>query len=569
MIRIRRWAESSANDRAILASVLGIYERAFPYYPNYSAKIAKLVTGRHTYPCEVFLLVAEGHKGRVLGFSLFFLFAKERFAYLDYIASDPIRASRGIGAALYEATREWVLKRNIKILVFDVPPDDPDLLEDHSRLAINKKRLAFYEGFGARPIINTFYERVSTKANEGYPTYLVFDPLSPETLLHKAQLKRIITELLKLKGNLSIKDKKVKDILKSIEDDPVNVRQPKYASKPPQAKSWSVIDLVDVGDTHQIHHLHEKGYVERPARIAALKKGLEGFSVQIHKTKKFPVKHIYEVHSKEMVHYIEHASKALSAGAILYPTVFPLRRPERQPKTWDMKAGYFCIDTFTPLTSNVFAAAMQSAWGALTGADLLLHGSAIVYSLCRPPGHHAERTVYGGFCYLNNAAIAAQYLSKHGRIAFLDIDYHHGNGSQEIFYKRSDIYFISIHGHPSQAYPYFSGFADELGEGEGLHFNRNFPLYPDTDDKKYLSTLGKACKLIETFKPDYLVISLGLDLMKGDPTGTFLVSLKGIELIGHRLGQLRLPSLIVQEGGYSRSNLRQGISKFFKGFLTA
>ena len=143
---------------------------------------------------------------------------------------------------------------------------------------------------------------------------------------------------------------------------------------------------------------------------------------------------------------------------------------------------------------------------ALTAATLIANGERFAYALCRPPGHHAERRIYGGFCFLNNSAIAANYLSRQGKVALLDIDYHHGNGGQDIFYDRDDVLTVSIHGHPSHAYPNFSGYSDERGEGAGLGFNHNFPTEPPVDDERYLALLDKALGVVRAFKPRYLVL---------------------------------------------------------------
>jgi acetoin utilization deacetylase AcuC-like enzyme len=206
---------------------------------------------------------------------------------------------------------------------------------------------------------------------------------------------------------------------------------------------------------------------------------------------------------------------------------------------------------------------------ALTAAAQLLKGERFAYALCRPPGHHAERRIYGGFCFFNNSAIAANLLSRHGKVALLDIDYHHGNGAQDIFYARADILTVSIHGHPSHAYPNFSGYSDERGEGAGLGFNRNYPVEPPVDDLRYLDLLEKALHTVRVFAPRYLVLSVGFDIMCGDPTGSFAVTAQGIQRIGRRIGRLGLPTLIVQEGGYAIGNLRAGAHAFFVGLESA
>lgn len=193
----------------------------------------------------------------------------------------------------------------------------------------------------------------------------------------------------------------------------------------------------------------------------------------------------------------------------------------------------------------------------------------MAYALLRPPGHHAEHQAFGGFCYFNNNAIAAQYLSQYGRVAILDIDYHHGNGQQDIFYRRADVLTVSIHGHPKFAYPYFSGFEDEKGEGEGEGFNWNLPLPEAVDGPQYAPALEKALLRIEAFKPQFLIVALGLDTAKGDPTGTWSLRQKDFETNGRMIGELNLPTLVVQEGGYRNRTLGPNAMGFFKGLTTS
>jgi acetoin utilization deacetylase AcuC-like enzyme len=203
---------------------------------------------------------------------------------------------------------------------------------------------------------------------------------------------------------------------------------------------------------------------------------------------------------------------------------------------------------------------------SLTAADSILNGNSIAYVLTRPPGHHAERFVFGGFCYFNNAAIAANYLSKYGKVAILDVDYHHGNGQQQIFYERSDVLTISVHGHPSFAYPYFSGFKEERGDGEGRGYNFNFPLKEEINGSEHRKAIEKALVLIKKFKPEYLIIALGLDTAKGDPTGTWNLVPNDFSLNGKMIGKLSLPTIIVQEGGYRNRELGINPRQFLKGF---
>jgi acetoin utilization deacetylase AcuC-like enzyme len=227
------------------------------------------------------------------------------------------------------------------------------------------------------------------------------------------------------------------------------------------------------------------------------------------------------------------------------------------------------MDTTTPLIFDIYQIAKRAVESALTGAEKLLKGSQIVYALVRPPGHHAESRLFGGYCYFNNNAIAANYLSKHGKVAILDIDYHHGNGTQEIFYSRSDVFTLSIHGDPDFEYPFFAGFTDEEGEGEGFGYNYNVPLPRNVDGARYIHELIPLCEKIRIFSPKFLVVALGLDTAKGDPTGTWLLVSEDFEKIGEQIGLLKIPTLVVQEGGYLINHLGENALRFFRGFWRA
>lgn len=571
MLKIRQIHDLSSKQNATeFNQVLEIYEQAFSYYPQYTKKIAELFNEEVKKDFIITLFVIEGNKARIKGFALIFFFPELKYAYLDYIAIQKSASYRGYGAALYDISREWLLDKKCYGLFMDVPPDVPELLKDTSSLAINKKRMAFYEEFGAYPIIGTKYEQITHAANQGYFTYLVYDSLSTNKPLSAKHLKDVVKKILFIKGGLAANDKNVVAVLRSIKDNPIKLREPVYF-KPniPKRSDSSVINLVSTGDAHQIHHLKEKGYIQRPARINFILKGLEGLNIKNHKVKKFPDHYITDVHDKSLYNFLRSSSKLLDKSKLIYPNVFPVRNNNKLPKSIEMQSGYFCIDTFTPVTSNSFLAAKNAVNAALTGAELINKGADYCYILCRPPGHHAERKLFGGFCYLNSAAISANYLSKYGKVLFVDIDYHHGNGSQDIFYERNDVYFVSIHGHPSVSYPYFSGYTNEKGEGVGLGYNKNVPLYPGITDNDYLMILESELNpIIEFFKPLYLVISLGLDIMAGDPTGQFNISSRGIYRIGKYFSKLNLPTLVVQEGGYTLRNLKYGSHSFFSGLAT-
>jgi acetoin utilization deacetylase AcuC-like enzyme len=188
--------------------------------------------------------------------------------------------------------------------------------------------------------------------------------------------------------------------------------------------------------------------------------------------------------------------------------------------------------------------------------------------LSRPPGHHATREVASGFCYLNNAAVAAAVLLKdHRRVAILDVDVHHGNGTQEIFYERSDVLTISIHADPVRFYPFFWGYAEERGTGDGAGFNLNLPLVRGTADDDYLQTLNSAIAAIERFAPGALVVALGLDAYEGDPLRGLAITTPGFGRIGERIAALALPTVLVQEGGYLSDELGDNLSSFLQGFI--
>lgn len=219
----------------------------------------------------------------------------------------------------------------------------------------------------------------------------------------------------------------------------------------------------------------------------------------------------------------------------------------------DGKLSYYSMDAGTPITAGTWRAAYASAQVALTGAHRLSGGAAAVFSLCRPPGHHAAADVYGGYCFLNNAAIAAQALRDlgAGRVAVLDVDYHHGNGTQAIFYDRADVFFLSLHSDPRAEYPYFLGYADETGIGVGEGTNANYPLPHGTDYAVWSQALDDACRRIAAWKADALVVSLGVDTFDGDPISQFRLKSPDFTACGARLAQLAVPTLFVMEGGYA------------------
>jgi acetoin utilization deacetylase AcuC-like enzyme len=243
------------------------------------------------------------------------------------------------------------------------------------------------------------------------------------------------------------------------------------------------------------------------------------------------------------------AATHIEEGRTYYPSVFPKRR-ETEPDPSDIKqAGYFCFDSGTPLTNVTWEAAAWSAACAVAAAREIRSGSRLSYALCRPPGHHASRDLFGGYCYFNNAALAAEQLP--GRVAIVDIDFHHGNGTQELYWRDGRVLFVSIHGDPREFYPYFSGFASERGQGEGDGKTINLPLPRGCDLQEYLRVLDDdVLPELEAFAPEAIVLSAGLDTYRRDPIGAFTLDTPDFHAIGERLGALGKPIVVVQEGGY-------------------
>jgi acetoin utilization deacetylase AcuC-like enzyme len=307
---------------------------------------------------------------------------------------------------------------------------------------------------------------------------------------------------------------------------------------------------------------------ERAARLleAALKAGCRPVEPADHG--RGP---LASVHSAEYLGFLEgiHARWLEIPGAA--PEVLPNVHPERRDGPYPIapvgQAGYHQADTACPIADNTWDSARWSANSALEGAARLMDGASAVYSLCRPPGHHAFADRAGGFCYLNNAALATQALrGAHARVVVLDVDLHHGNGTQGIFYGRGDVLTISIHADPARFYPFFWGHAGERGEDAGAGANLNLPLPLGSGDEDYWPALDLACERLLSFAPGALVVALGLDAAHDDPFGGLAVTTKGFAQIGRRIGRLAFPTLLVQEGGYLSASLGANLGAFLDGF---
>ena len=328
-------------------------------------------------------------------------------------------------------------------------------------------------------------------------------------------------------------------------------------------------------NTHRLHNppfeIFDGGqhmpYLESPERMERIFSTLKNREwAEILEPEDFGLDPILAVHDAEYVDFLRTAFeewtqvKTSYEKKALLPATFPPRGWSHRPKSILGRAGYHMFDLSAPIMDGTYRGALGSANCALSGAKAIAAGEKSAFALCRPPGHHAGRSFCGGYCYLNNAAIAAHWLSAMGKIAILDIDYHAGNGTQDIFYERSDVLTISIHADPDGEYPAFCGYADETGAGQGYGFHRNFPLPAGTDEIRYLSVLDEALSLIKSFKPRFLVLSAGMDLYYGDPLGEFKVTREGIRQIGVQVASLKVPTLIVMEGGYNNQALGENIA---------
>jgi acetoin utilization deacetylase AcuC-like enzyme len=324
-----------------------------------------------------------------------------------------------------------------------------------------------------------------------------------------------------------------------------------------------------------IQRTHRQAYVlkqgaqadswERPERIDSILSAL-------HEARLGPVLEpedgglapVYAVHDEGMVAFLATAYAQQQAhgspGTPVFPTVFPAPGQRRRPDGFEGRKGYYCVDMEVPIEAQTWEAALASAHCAWTGAMRLRAGEPLVYALCRPPGHHAGPDFMGGYCYLNNAAIAARALGAGGEgVALLDVDYHHGNGTQAVFYADPGVWYGSLHVDPRAAYPFYAGYEEERGDQAGQGTNWNVPLPPGTGPKRYLSALDALLERLCAYDPRWIVVSAGLDTYRDDPIGTFQLSTDAYCEMGARIRALGRPTLVVQEGGYYLPDLGRNV----------
>ena len=342
------------------------------------------------------------------------------------------------------------------------------------------------------------------------------------------------------------------------------------------------------------HHLHAPEYeffrgervacFESPARADFVRAELIERGHEIREPSVDSSEVLRQVHSARYLAFLETAWAqwvAVDAGNAArqpFPSVWPVRtlRSDVEPQNFTAKLGLYSMDNGTPMVAGTWAAAKAGADAAASAATLISSGSKVNAAFCatRPPGHHAGADFMGGYCFLNNAAVAAQTLVNQinlrnqgcAKVAILDVDYHHGNGTQSIFYDRSDVLFVSIHGDPCSEYPFYLGHADEIGEGTGSGFNLNLPLPAGSSKAVWFAALAKACEKIKQFGADALVVSLGLDTFEDDPISTFALQSDDYLTLGARLNQLGLPTVFILEGGYAAKELGINASNVLGGF---
>ena len=336
---------------------------------------------------------------------------------------------------------------------------------------------------------------------------------------------------------------------------------------------------------HRHHHpereIEASGFqtpFEHPGRAEAIRTALASDDAfDLNAPDDWGLDPISAVHDPGLVAFLETAWEEyqLIHGAThdVVPDVFALPGLRQsmgagtEPGPVDARLGWWCYETTTPLTHGTYDAARSAVDVALSAGKAVVDGDPIAYGLCRPPGHHAARSVYGGYCFFNNAAVVAHHLASTTgtRVAVLDVDYHHGNGTQQIFYERDDVDVVSLHADPQRAYPYHTGFAEETGAGSGLGHNHNIPLEAGLDDEGYLAHLGRALELIDRVDPAVVVVSLGVDTFVGDPICDLALTTEGFERCGALVADLGRPLVVLQEGGYADELLGENVRRWLRG----
>ncbi len=321
--------------------------------------------------------------------------------------------------------------------------------------------------------------------------------------------------------------------------------------------------------TEELYYGKVTAYGDSIERVSNITKSLKKEKIfDFVKPELCPYEAILAVHDKNYLQFLE-MTQSLKAKEFVAPYVFPYdARLQKQNPIMPYRAGHFTFDSGAPIMKHTWEAACASASNSYASAQYLERTGEASYALCRPPGHHATANMYGGYCYLNNAAIAAKHLTQYGKVMIIDFDYHHGNGSQSIFYDSSDVFYLSLHAHPLVEFPFYSGFLEEHGIDEGFNYNLNVPLMPKTSSKEYFKNFEKSLNFaLKVMDPDYIVVSAGFDIQSKDPLGHFNMLEKDFYKLGKMLKTLNKKMMFVQEGGYLLKSLGKNVESFLKGYM--
>lgn len=322
--------------------------------------------------------------------------------------------------------------------------------------------------------------------------------------------------------------------------------------------------------------LHDGALVspfECPERIDLVLKHIRQAGFEVRNPDAYGLDPVRTVHDAGYVSFLETCWQAWQAAGHqgeAIPNIWPARsmRGDHIPRSISGQLGYYALAAETSISEGTFSAAMGSKDAALGAISHTLETQEPSFALCRPPGHHAAFDQFGGYCFFNNAAIAAQHALDAGkrRVAVLDVDFHHGNGTQQIFYSRNDVLFASLHGDPDVTFPYYLGYADETGVGEGEGFNLNYPMAPGTSVAEWMQRLEQALAAIKTQECELLIVSLGVDIFEGDPISAFTFKSEDFIALGQRLAEVGLPTIFLMEGGYAVDEIGVNVVNVLQGF---
>lgn len=314
---------------------------------------------------------------------------------------------------------------------------------------------------------------------------------------------------------------------------------------------------------------------EVPDRVVQIIQGLTSLELPVQQPYGGGWEPIYSVHDMDYIRFLQNAYHDRPEGwdgEVISNINVRRVGPDGLPRGGFVgQCAYYLADMSCPIGQDTHAAAYWSAQSAISAARAVMGGERFAYALCRPPGHHARRNAAGGFCYINNAAVAAELLKQHyGSVAILDVDVHHGQGTQEIFWERDDVLYVSIHGATDEGggfYPVVWGYEDERGEGTGRGFNLNLPMPHGSAEEVFFYRLGEAFDRLRRYMPKALVLSLGFDIYREDPQSIVDVTSEGFRKLGRKVSGLDLPTVVVQEGGYHLESLAENTRQFFSGLL--